>query len=132
MTAPYSATQYALDQEITAHAAAGWRLEVRTQTTAVLSSGGEPNHVLHAILSVFTIGLWVPIWLLVIATNNPRRMTLIVDPNGAISRVDNAKPQTPAGPLPGGFWRKPVVIMTLSALGALVIGVALAYLSAGA
>ncbi len=25
----------------------------------------RPNHILHLLLSVFTVGLWLPIWLLI-------------------------------------------------------------------
>ena len=25
----------------------------------------KPNHVLHVLLSVFTLGIWLPIWLLI-------------------------------------------------------------------
>ena len=31
----------------------------------VMATGTKPNHVLHFILSLFTIGLWIPIWILV-------------------------------------------------------------------
>jgi hypothetical protein len=31
--------------------------------TALLARPGT-NHVMHAILSVFSLGLWIPIWLL--------------------------------------------------------------------
>lgn len=30
-----------------------------------LALGRTPNHVLHLILSFFTIGLWIPIWILI-------------------------------------------------------------------
>lgn len=31
----------------------------------VLALGTRPNHLLHFFLSVFTVGLWLPVWVLV-------------------------------------------------------------------
>jgi len=31
----------------------------------VMATGTTPNHVLHAILTLFMCGLWLPIWILV-------------------------------------------------------------------
>jgi hypothetical protein len=31
----------------------------------VLAVRGGPNHILHLLLSILTVGLWVPIWLIV-------------------------------------------------------------------
>lgn len=31
-----------------------------------------PNHVLHLLLSLVTMGLWLPIWIVVIACSNSR------------------------------------------------------------
>lgn len=30
----------------------------------VLAQGTKPNHILHLLLSFFTFGVWIPIWLL--------------------------------------------------------------------
>jgi hypothetical protein len=30
-----------------------------------VSSGGGPNHALHAVLTFLSCGLWLPIWILV-------------------------------------------------------------------
>ena len=31
----------------------------------VLAVGTTPNHVLHAILTLFMCGLWLPVWILI-------------------------------------------------------------------
>lgn len=31
----------------------------------VLAQGSTPNHILHLILSIITIGLWIPLWILI-------------------------------------------------------------------
>jgi hypothetical protein len=30
-----------------------------------MAQGTKPNHILHLILSILTLGLWLPIWLLI-------------------------------------------------------------------
>lgn len=30
-----------------------------------MAIGSTPNHLLHLTLSVFTLGLWVPVWILI-------------------------------------------------------------------
>jgi hypothetical protein len=43
----------------------------------VMATGTTPNHLLHFILSIFTVGLWIPIWILVsIAKMGGYRCTL--------------------------------------------------------
>lgn len=32
----------------------------------VLAQGERPNHVLHVILSFLTLGLWLPIWFIIV------------------------------------------------------------------
>lgn len=36
-----------------------------------LERAGSTNHVLHLILSLLTVGLWVPVWLLAIIRPKP-------------------------------------------------------------
>lgn len=35
-----------------------------------------PNHVLHLLLSVFTLGVWVPVWIIVSLTKQKPRCTI--------------------------------------------------------
>jgi hypothetical protein len=63
----------------------GGRIESRTSCQAVILSGSEPNHVVHVILTVFTCGLWLPIWLIAASTQTVKRTTVSVDPHGNVS-----------------------------------------------
>lgn len=41
----------------------GWRIQSATPTTVVLVKDRRPvNHAAHAISSVLTLGLWLPVW----------------------------------------------------------------------
>jgi hypothetical protein len=36
------------------------------EVAMVLAERQTPNHILHLLLSVFTAGFWIPVWILVI------------------------------------------------------------------
>ena len=64
--------------------AAGWRVESQTETEAVLVKGSNTNHILHLLLAVFTVGLWIPVWIIVALTSGEQRKvvsTTARDPN---------------------------------------------------
>ena len=86
-----------LDREILSQAGYGVRLESRTADSAVVVSGRPLNETLHMTLSLFTLGLWVPVWLLVIAFGGEQRRTLRVDRAGQI--VDRPGPSAHRRPL---------------------------------
>ena len=67
--------------------AAGGRVEHASDTTAVLAHGARLNHVLHLLLSVFTFGLWLVVWVVLAATGAPSRVMLTVDPCGNVTRT---------------------------------------------
>lgn len=54
-----------LDAELAKRATYGWRLTLRENDfEAVIERGHRPNHLLHLILSLLTLGLWaVLVWL---------------------------------------------------------------------
>ncbi len=31
-----------------------------------MATGTTPNHILHLVLSLFTCGLWLPVWLIIV------------------------------------------------------------------
>lgn len=66
------------------YANAGWQVQATTPTSAVLVDGPPTNHVLHVLVSIFTCGLWLPVWLIVAMTAKQRRVTLMVDPYGNV------------------------------------------------
>lgn len=82
-----------LDQTILKLAAKmGDRVETRTATSAIMVVGKPTNHILHLLLTVFTCGLWLPLWLLAALDGGERRHTLEIDPFGVA--VWDGKPQT--------------------------------------
>jgi len=32
---------------------------------SVMAQGTKPNHILHLVLSILTVGFWLPVWLVV-------------------------------------------------------------------
>ncbi len=62
-----------LDQEVANAMRHGWRVESRSNTTAVLVKGHRPNHVLHLLLSVFTVGVWLPVWVAIAVLGGEKR-----------------------------------------------------------
>lgn len=86
-----AATTTALDAAVEAHAAHGWRVSSRTATTASLTiPAARVNHVLHAILSLLTAGLWLLIWLFVVWSHRPERTRLLyIRPDGALAFREN-------------------------------------------
>ena len=52
----------ALARTIQAKVVAGGRIESQDDFSAVIVSGGKVNHILHLLLTVFTLGLWLIIW----------------------------------------------------------------------
>lgn len=44
----------------------GWHVESQSDHQAVLvRPGTKVNHILHLILSVLTLGFWIPVWILI-------------------------------------------------------------------
>jgi hypothetical protein len=63
----------AIDQQIASYLAKGWRIESRTDHAAVMVKGKRVNHVLHLLLSLVTVGLWLPVWLIVAIVGGEKR-----------------------------------------------------------
>jgi serine/threonine protein kinase len=66
--------------------AMGARVESHTTYQAVVVYGSNPPHIVFALLSIFTCGLFLIVWLIVAATQHERRVSLLVDPYGNITR----------------------------------------------
>ena len=77
-----------LDQAVMYAVAQGGRVESRTAYQAVIVYGQKANHVLHAILTLFTCLLWGIVWLM-IGKGNERREVLQVDPYGNLLRSES-------------------------------------------
>ncbi|WP_327251258.1 hypothetical protein [Streptomyces sp. NBC_01244] len=76
-----------LDWAVNQYIANGWRVESRSPTQAVLVRGEQVNHVLHAVLTVFTCLLWGIVWLAVAAMSKVERVALTVDQGGHVQAV---------------------------------------------
>lgn len=78
-----------LDQAIIGLTSQGGRLIARHEWTAVVLMGKPVNHILHLILTIFSIclgGIWAPVWLLITALGGQSRQILTVDQYGQVSQ----------------------------------------------
>lgn len=75
-----------LDQALGGDVAAGGRVQSHTPYAAVVIYGQKVNHLLHAVISIFTCGLWAFVWALLALTGGERRYSLTVDPYGNVHR----------------------------------------------
>lgn len=62
----------------------GKRVVFRGDYQAVVADGTPVNHVLHLMLSFFTVGLWVVIWLIDIAFHKESKEFVRVDNDGNV------------------------------------------------
>ena len=88
-------TTESLDDAVAQYVKWGWRVESRTETQAVIVKGRRPNHILHLILTILTLGVWAIVWLMVAAFGGEKRKTLSQDPQRLVNR--GAVPQQIAG-----------------------------------
>lgn len=63
----------------------GWKVISQTETQAQLVKGKPTNHLLHLILSVITIGFWIPVWICVAIFTGEKRRFVNVDAHGRVS-----------------------------------------------
>ena len=83
-----SSRKEALAREVGRWAVHGWRIESHSDFSAVLVSGSNPNHLLHGLLTLFTV-FWGLVWIAVALAGGERRVLLEVDELGTI-RVEKA------------------------------------------
>lgn len=67
-----------LANQVATQVSKGWRVESQTETMATLVKGKRPNHVLHLLLSVFTLGIWLPVWIVLAVVMGEKRKTVVV------------------------------------------------------
>lgn len=60
----------------------GWRVESQTDFQAVLVRGQRPNHILHLILTLVTLGLWGFVWLAIAIFGGEKRAVVDIDAYG--------------------------------------------------
>lgn len=74
-----------LEQAVAYYVGRTAQVETLMEYQAVLRYGRPVNHILHLLLTVFTLGLWAPIWLLIVVLGSgERRRVLSVDPFGLV------------------------------------------------
>lgn len=51
----------------------------------MLAKGNRPNHVLHLILTILTVGIWGIVWILLAAFGGEERVLMTVDEYGTVT-----------------------------------------------
>jgi hypothetical protein len=64
----------------------GSRVVLQEDFDAVLVYGKNPNHILHLLLSIITLGLWIFVWILLYFTSREKRYSLHIDEYGVITK----------------------------------------------
>jgi hypothetical protein len=79
----------ALQNAINACAMRGWRLTGAHGNMAAMVSGRPTNHIRWLLLTIFTLGLLAPVWLIVALTEDgEKHLVITADPEGNISYTD--------------------------------------------
>jgi len=73
-----------LSQQIRSMVTAGGRIESQADFEAVIATGKDVNHTLHAILTVFTCLIWGLVWAVITATGGVKRQLVTVDEYGDV------------------------------------------------
>jgi hypothetical protein len=73
-----------LAQQIQSAAARGLRVESQSDFQAVMVEGQPVNHVLHAIITIFSCGLWGIVWIILAITGGEKREMIVVDEFGNV------------------------------------------------
>ena len=76
--------KHALSTELVGRVRDGWRVESQSDYHAVLVRGKKVNHILHLLLSVFTGGLWLIVWLALAAKKGEKRVQIHVGEHGSV------------------------------------------------
>lgn len=76
-----------LNNTVAAEVGSGARVESQSDYQAVVVKGKRPNHVLHLLLSVVTVGLWLPVWIVLAIVKHERRTVIRVDQRGNVQRA---------------------------------------------
>jgi hypothetical protein len=73
----------ALDRSLQVYGAQGWRIENRSDYQATIAQGKDHNHLLHFLLTIFTLGLWgMFVWLPLALFGGLKRKMITIDEYG--------------------------------------------------
>lgn len=73
-----------LAQQLQSAAARGMRVESQSDFQAVMVEGQPVNHVLHAIITLVSCGLWGIVWIILALTGGEKRAMVVVDEFGNV------------------------------------------------
>lgn len=73
-----------LAQQLQGTAARGFRVESQSEFQAVVVEGQPVNHVLHAIITIFSCGIWAIVWIILAITGGEKREMVVVDEFGNV------------------------------------------------
>lgn len=59
-----------------------YRVEAQSPEQAVMVTGHRPNHILHLILTILTLGIWLIVWIILAIAGGEKRKTIAVDAYG--------------------------------------------------
>ena len=78
-----------LSRQIGSLLSQGRRVESQSDFQAVLLRGHAVNHVLHLIITLFTLGFWAIVWIALVALGGEKRELVQVDEwgNPTIARL---------------------------------------------
>jgi len=66
----------------------GYRVESQTDHQAIVVKGRRPNHLLHLVLSVITLGFWLLfVWIPLAIFGGEKRRVIMVDTFGNVQRA---------------------------------------------
>lgn len=91
-----------------------------------------PNHVVHALVSLFLIGLWIPIWIIIAMTANKAEATCVKCgsrrlPTGAATTATVAAPAAVVAIDPATERRNNKVAVVMIVGGLMLVGALVAY-----
>ena len=66
----------------------GWGVQSQTDFQAVLVKGSKPNHVLHLVLTLLTVGLWAIVWIALALIGSKKHRVIQVDEYGNVNVQD--------------------------------------------
>ena len=76
-TKPAEERRALLSNEVTRLLRQGRRVESQSDYQAVLLRGKQVNHILHLLLSVFTAGIWLIVWLSLLGKGIKRELVQV-------------------------------------------------------
>ncbi len=73
-----------LEKRIVFEVARGARLTYKGEFEAVFEIGKRPNHILHLLLSIVTVGIWLLVWLIISMGSGVQSYKISIDKFGNI------------------------------------------------